>query len=145
MNSRRSFFAAAIAFAAILSSTAAAQARGPQPHNPPHPNILFVLIDDMGYRDLSYFGGTRVKTPEIDRLAAEGVIRVPGGHPAAYLVGAAGFFVTARSIVLSCWPGGEVGSHALFFARVLGPVGVVFLAGAGCYLAGKRRIKKFGG
>src|SRR5690348_5439040 len=36
------------------------------------PNILFVLIDDMGYRDLSCFGGTRVKTPEIDRLAAEG-------------------------------------------------------------------------
>ncbi len=39
----------------------------------PHPNILFVLIDDMGYRDLSCFGGTRVKTPKIDRLAAEGL------------------------------------------------------------------------
>jgi uncharacterized sulfatase len=38
-----------------------------------HPNILFFLIDDMGYRDLSCFGGTRAKTPEIDRLAAEGI------------------------------------------------------------------------
>ena len=37
------------------------------------PNILFVLIDDMGYRDLSCFGGTRVQTPNIDRLAAEGI------------------------------------------------------------------------
>src|SRR2546423_13882809 len=37
------------------------------------PNILFVLIDDMGYRDLSCFGGTRAKTPNIDRLAAEGI------------------------------------------------------------------------
>lgn len=37
------------------------------------PNILFVFIDDMGYRDLGCFGGTRVKTPEIDRLAAEGL------------------------------------------------------------------------
>lgn len=37
------------------------------------PNILFVLIDDMGYRDLGCFGGTRVETPEIDRLAAEGI------------------------------------------------------------------------
>ena len=40
---------------------------------PRRPNILFVLIDDMGYRDLSCFGGTRTRTPEIDRLAAEGV------------------------------------------------------------------------
>lgn len=37
------------------------------------PNILFVLIDDMGYRDLSCFGGTRAQTPEIDRLAREGI------------------------------------------------------------------------
>ena len=37
------------------------------------PNILFILIDDMGYRDLGCFGGTRTKTPHIDRLAAEGM------------------------------------------------------------------------
>ena len=43
---------------------AAAEAPGP-------PNIVVVLIDDMGYRDLSCFGGTRVKTPEIDRLTAQ--------------------------------------------------------------------------
>jgi uncharacterized sulfatase len=36
------------------------------------PNILFFLIDDMGYSDLSCYGGTRVRTPTIDRLAAEG-------------------------------------------------------------------------
>src|SRR5215207_3748696 len=40
---------------------------------PQAPNILFVLIDDMGYQDLSCFGGTRVKTPAIDRLASEGM------------------------------------------------------------------------
>jgi uncharacterized sulfatase len=40
---------------------------------PPPPNILFVLIDDMGYRDLGCFGGTRAKTPAIDRLASEGM------------------------------------------------------------------------
>src|SRR3954454_3826421 len=37
------------------------------------PNILFVLIDDMGYGDLGCFGGTRAKTPAIDALAAEGI------------------------------------------------------------------------
>src|SRR4051812_15287036 len=37
------------------------------------PNILFILIDDMGYADLGCYGGTRGKTPAIDRLASQGV------------------------------------------------------------------------
>jgi arylsulfatase A-like enzyme len=40
---------------------------------PPRPNILFVLIDDMGYGDLSCYGSQRVQTPNIDRLAREGI------------------------------------------------------------------------
>lgn len=37
------------------------------------PNIITVFIDDMGYSDLSVFGGTRVETENIDQLAAEGI------------------------------------------------------------------------
>ncbi len=37
------------------------------------PNNLFILIEDMGYGDLSCYGGTRVQTPMIDGLAKEGV------------------------------------------------------------------------
>jgi arylsulfatase A-like enzyme len=37
------------------------------------PNVLFVLIDDMGYGDLSCYGEKRVHTDQIDRLAAEGI------------------------------------------------------------------------
>ena len=37
------------------------------------PNFLFVFIDDMGYADLGCFGGTRAKTPQVDRLAREGI------------------------------------------------------------------------
>jgi uncharacterized sulfatase len=37
------------------------------------PNILLVLIDDMGYGDLSCFGGKRALTPRIDQLATEGI------------------------------------------------------------------------
>ena len=39
------------------------------------PNIVLVLIDDMGWGDFSCFGNTAVKTPNVDRLAAERRIR----------------------------------------------------------------------
>lgn len=38
----------------------------------PKPNIIFVLVDDMGYSDLSCYGG-EIKTPNIDRLAEQGI------------------------------------------------------------------------
>ncbi len=41
--------------------------------SPPKPNILFMLIDDMGYTDFSCYGGTRTQTTNIDRIASEGV------------------------------------------------------------------------
>src|SRR5262245_46481791 len=38
----------------------------------PRPNILFVLVDDMGWGDLACFGGVGVPTPNMDGLAREG-------------------------------------------------------------------------
>jgi uncharacterized sulfatase len=52
--------------AALALATPAAAANGP-------PNILFLLIDDLGWGDFSCFGNTEAKTPNIDRLAAEGI------------------------------------------------------------------------
>jgi len=37
------------------------------------PNILFILIDDMGWRDLSCYGSTFYETPNIDKLSIEGM------------------------------------------------------------------------
>ena len=37
------------------------------------PNIILLLGDDLGHRDLSCFGSPTVKTPHIDKLAAEGM------------------------------------------------------------------------
>ena len=34
------------------------------------PNIVVILTDDMGYGDIGAYGGTRIKTPNIDSLAA---------------------------------------------------------------------------
>src|SRR6185295_9878701 len=37
------------------------------------PNVIFIHVDDMGYADLSSFGSKDIRTPNIDRLAKEGV------------------------------------------------------------------------
>lgn len=39
----------------------------------PRPNIVFILVDDMGYADLGCMGAEDIQTPNIDRLATEGV------------------------------------------------------------------------
>jgi len=41
---------------------------------PPRPNILFILADDLGWGDPSCYGNTRFKTPALDRLAREGTL-----------------------------------------------------------------------
>lgn len=42
--------------------------------NADKPNIIFILCDDMGYGDLACYGQKYIKTPNIDRMAAEGML-----------------------------------------------------------------------
>ena len=37
------------------------------------PNLIFIMVDDLGYGDLGCYGQKTIKTPNIDRLAAEGM------------------------------------------------------------------------
>ena len=37
------------------------------------PNIIFILVDDLGYGDTGCFGQEKIQTPHIDRLAGEGI------------------------------------------------------------------------
>ena len=60
---------ALIAVCSLLSSAVAAA----EPTPTRRPNIVMILIDDMGWGDFSCFGNKEAKTPNIDRLAAEGL------------------------------------------------------------------------
>lgn len=46
------------------------------------PNVIFIIGDDVGYGDASCYGATAIKTPNVDRLAAQG-LRFTDGHCAA--------------------------------------------------------------
>src|SRR5215211_365279 len=46
------------------------------------PNIVLIYADDLGYGDTSCYGATAVRTPNIDRLAREG-LRFTDAHSAA--------------------------------------------------------------
>src|SRR5262252_2587239 len=56
----------------IVSTTAALAARTACAAGPP-PNFVFIMADDLGYADVSCYGRRDYQTPNIDRLAAEGM------------------------------------------------------------------------
>ena len=57
--------------AALLSAVVAAQA--PTQTSARAPNVVFVLADDLGYREIGAFGQTKIRTPHLDRLAQQGM------------------------------------------------------------------------
>lgn len=58
--------------AAAASLSACQPASKPQPEVR-KPNIVYILADDLGYGDLSCYGQQKFQTPNIDRLASEGM------------------------------------------------------------------------
>ena len=58
------WMAVAIWLAALGGSAAAQSSRSP--------NFIFINIDDLGYADIGPFGSKRNRTPNLDRMAAEG-------------------------------------------------------------------------
>src|SRR5687767_7213782 len=61
--------ATCFALASFLTQPAAAQ----QPGAATAPNVVLIVTDDLGYGDLGSYGAPDVRTPNIDRLAKEGV------------------------------------------------------------------------
>jgi arylsulfatase A-like enzyme len=54
----------------FLTAAAASLVSGQQR---PRPNIIFVLLDDLGYGDFGCYGQKLIRTPNVDRAAAEGL------------------------------------------------------------------------
>lgn len=50
----------------------------PQPSTDRPPNLILILVDDLGYGDVGFNGCRDIPTPHIDRLAAEGVVFTNG-------------------------------------------------------------------
>ncbi|WP_395577315.1 sulfatase-like hydrolase/transferase [Streptomyces sp. BK79] len=69
---------AVTAVAGTATATAAGAAERPfraRPAGRPgrRPNFLFIIADDLGWADLSSYGSPHIRTPHLDRLAAQGV------------------------------------------------------------------------
>src|SRR3954447_7106066 len=57
----------------VAALVALAVAAGPVAAAGSPPNVVFILADDLGYGDLRCYGCRDIRTPHIDRLAAQGV------------------------------------------------------------------------
>lgn len=80
----------------LLLSITAALLCGPASAAERPPNIVFILADDLGYGDIGCYGASKVKTPNLDRLASQGC-RFTDAHATASVCTPTRFaFLTGR-------------------------------------------------
>jgi len=78
----------------FLSLAGAAAAPAP----PQRPNLIFILADDLGWGDLGVYGAQEIRTPHLDRMAAEGVRFTSYYSPASVCT------PTRAAIMTGCYP-----------------------------------------
>ncbi len=91
--------AAGIGLAAMLSVGSAGSAGAAEPGgNSRPPNVVVVFTDDQGYADVGCFGAKGFKTPNIDRMSAEGV------RFTSFYVGAPVCTPSRAALLTGCYP-----------------------------------------
>ncbi|MBA4139809.1 MAG: arylsulfatase, partial [Segetibacter sp.] len=73
LNFRNLFYFLQFSLAILTVSFSSAQSKPGSTANI-RPNILLIYADDLGYGDLSCYGATKIKTPNIDKVASQGLL-----------------------------------------------------------------------
>ena len=58
---------------ALLLAPPAALPATAAPPAPAKPNVIYIMSDELGYYEPGFMGGLNIQTPNLDRLAAEGI------------------------------------------------------------------------
>ncbi|EMI57465.1 sulfatase family protein [Rhodopirellula sallentina] len=134
-------FQAAIIFLVIGSSAAAVTHAETSP-----PNFVIVFADDLGYGDLGCFGATKIKTPNLDQMAEEGIRftdfyaqTVCGPSRAALMTGCYPLRVAIEHNRVEVHP--HLHSEEITIAEVLAPLGYQSIAIGKWDLAGHSQLK----
>ena len=84
------------------------------------PNIVFILADDLGWRDLACYGSPWHQTPNLDRLAREGMRFTDAYAPAPICSASRAAILTGKTparlgfeFVAKDKPGRQSGNHPL--------------------------------
>lgn len=65
---RRTYSQVVMLICALISTELSAAPRQPKP------NIILIMADDLGWQELGCYGQKKIKTPHLDRIAAEGIL-----------------------------------------------------------------------
>ncbi len=75
------------------------------------PNVIFILADDIGYGDFGCYGATKIRTPNADRLASQGLRFTDAHAPSAVCTPTRYAFMTGEYAWRKSRPAGRAHSR----------------------------------
>ena len=106
VKTKRGIVAAALAATAVAADPQGARTAPAAP-----PNIVLMVADDLGVGDVGCYGATKIRTPRIDRLAAEGV-RFTDAHAVAAVCNPSRYSILSGTYL---WHAKRKNDYSLYF------------------------------